>query len=82
MKKSVRYPNIKSVRGAAGKLPKVLSKRKMLDIAHEDALKKKAAGDDLGKVLDQTQKGGEKFTEEEVEADVLAAVMEVRHRKK
>jgi len=34
----------------------------------------------LMKFLDEMQKGSEKFTEEEVEADVLRALEEVRYR--
>jgi prevent-host-death family protein len=45
----------------------------------ERSAKRQQAWDRLIKVLDETQKGGEKFTEEEVEADVLRAVQEVRH---
>lgn len=83
MKKKDSYPNIASLKGAAGKLGKRLWWEEMREIAYEDAWAKKyvkeVAWDDLMKVMDRNQKGGEKFTEEEVEADALAAVMEVRH---
>jgi prevent-host-death family protein len=45
----------------------------------ERSAKRQRAWNGLIKVLDETQKGGERFTEEEVEADTLRAVQEVRH---
>jgi bifunctional DNA-binding transcriptional regulator/antitoxin component of YhaV-PrlF toxin-antitoxin module len=36
-----RYPDLESVRGAAGTLRKKVSWKKMLEIAHEDALRGK-----------------------------------------
>ena len=45
-------------------------------------VKRKRAWQQLLDVLDQTQKGGEKFSEAEVEADVQKAVDEVRHAKR
>lgn len=45
----------------------------------ERSARRQRAWDRLIKVLDETQKGSERFTEEEVEADALRAVQEVRH---
>lgn len=39
--KAPRYPDLASVRGAAGKLPKRMPWDEMLEIAHEDALQGK-----------------------------------------
>jgi antitoxin PrlF len=39
--KTPRYPDLASVRGAAGKLPKRLSWQETLEIAREDALREK-----------------------------------------
>jgi prevent-host-death family protein len=41
--------------------------------------RRQRAWDGLIKVLDEIQKGGERFTGEEVEADALRAVQKVRH---
>jgi len=45
--------------------------------------KRAQAAAEIARVLDRIQRGGEKFTAEEVDADALAAVMEIRrkHRK-
>ncbi len=45
-------------------------------------MKRRRAWQQLIAVLDETQKGGEKFSEEEVEADVQKAVDQVRHGKR
>ncbi len=45
-------------------------------------IKRKRAWQQLMKSLDEMQKGGEKFSEEEVDRDVMKAVDEVRHGKR
>ena len=42
-------------------------------------VKRKRAWQQLMEVLNETQQGGDKFSEEEVEADVQKAIDEVRH---
>lgn len=64
-----RYADLASLAGAAGKLPEPRSWAEMIEMAHEDAWKKKQAWDNWIKILDDNDAGGEPFTEQEVEAD-------------
>jgi prevent-host-death family protein len=48
----------------------------------QDRAERQQAWRALRKLMNEMQKGGEQFTEEEVEADVLRAVEEVRYGKK
>jgi prevent-host-death family protein len=48
----------------------------------ERSAKRQRAWDQLIKVMDEMQQGGEQFSEEEVEADIQKAVDEVRYGKR
>ena len=44
--------------------------------------KRLQAAQDIARVLDRIQRGGERFSEEEVDADALEAVMEIRRARR
>lgn len=48
----------------------------------QDSARRQQAAKEIARVLNQIQRGGEKFSEEEVEADALEAVMELRRARR